>query len=57
VLPIGKMPRVLQRYSRHTYVRKDDAVRELRQRDAHRRHSELLHTQYGQTFTGYKPAC
>ena len=57
VLPIAKMPRVLQRYSRHTYVRKDGTQLETSAGATPIGGIlELLHAQYGQTFTGYKPA-
>src|SRR5258708_8583946 len=56
VLPIGRMPSVLQRYSRHTYARKSDAVVETSASAMPiGAVLELLRTQYGQTFTGYKP--
>src|SRR5258706_11139002 len=56
VLPIGRMPSVLQRYSRHTYARKSDAALETSASAMPiGAVLELVRTQYGQTFTGYKP--
>src|SRR5258708_25080405 len=56
VLPIRKMPRALQSYSRHDYVRRGDAEVSTSTGATHLSGIlELLQAKHGQNFAGYKP--